>query len=53
MNPLGKVMAGPLWDDRGILTADLDMTLVKKAKMDFDSVGHYARKDVFQLSGPE
>lgn len=53
VNPLGQVIAGPLWDERGILTAELDMKLVTKGKMDFDPVGHYARNDVFQLIGPE
>lgn len=52
VDPLGKVIAGPLWDERGILTADLDMNLVTKGKLDFDPVGHYARNDVFQLQGP-
>jgi nitrilase len=47
--PLGEVIAGPLFDDEGILYADLDMSEVVKAKIDFDVVGHYSRPDVFQL----
>lgn len=49
VDPLGQVVAGPLWDERGILFAELDKLLITKGKMDFDPVGHYARDDVFQL----
>ena len=49
VDPLGNVVAGPLWDASGILQAELDMSLIAKAKMDFDPIGHYARNDVFEL----
>ncbi len=48
--PSGEVIAGPLWDEEGILFAELDMDEITKAKVDFDVVGHYARPDVFQLN---
>jgi nitrilase len=48
--PSGEVIAGPLWDEEGILYADLDLDEITKAKIDFDVVGHYARPDVFQLN---
>jgi nitrilase len=47
VDPLGQVLAGPLWDQEGILYAELDLREVAKAKFDFDVVGHYARRDVF------
>jgi len=50
ISPLGAVIAGPLYDEEGILYADLDMAEVGRSKLDFDVVGHYARPDVFQLS---
>lgn len=50
VSPLGDVLAGPLYGEEGILYAELDMTEIVKAKVDFDVVGHYARPDVFQLS---
>jgi len=50
VSPLGQVIAGPLFDQEGILYADLDLALVAQGKFDFDVVGHYARRDVFQLS---
>ena len=49
VSPFGDVIAGPLWDQEGILYADLDLTEITKAKLDFDVVGHYARPDIFQL----
>jgi len=49
ISPLGEVLAGPLFDEEGILTADLDLAEVARGKFDFDVVGHYARPDVFQL----
>ena len=49
VDPLGNVIAGPLFDEEGILTTELDMSLIGKGKMDFDAVGHYSRDDVFEL----
>ena len=49
VSPLGEVLAGPLWDEEGILYAELDLSEVARSKLDFDAVGHYARPDVFQL----
>ncbi len=49
VSPLGEIIAGPLFDEEGILYADLDLADVARSKLDFDVVGHYARPDVFQL----
>ena len=49
VSPLGEVLAGPLFDEEGILYADLDMGEVARSKMDLDVVGHYARPDIFKL----
>ena len=49
VDPLGRVLAGPLYQEDGILTAELDLDLIARAQMDFDAVGHYARPDVFSL----
>ena len=49
ISPLGDVLAGPLYNQEGILYADLDLADVARGKLDFDVVGHYARPDVFQL----
>ncbi len=50
ISPLGEVLAGPLYDQEGILYADLDLAEITRSKFDFDVVGHYARPDIFQLS---
>ena len=49
ISPLGEVLAGPLYDQEGILYADLDPAEIARSKFDFDVTGHYARPDVFQL----
>ena len=53
VSPLGEVLAGPLFDEEGIVTAELDLGEIARAKLDFDVVGHYARPDVFKLSVDE
>lgn len=52
-SPLGEVLAGPLWNAEGLLTADLDFSLLAKSKLDFDIVGHYSRPDVFKFAVPD
>jgi nitrilase len=42
----GEVIAGPLYDQEGIVTADCDLRRGLHAKRWFDSVGHYSREDV-------
>lgn len=49
ISPLGKILAGPLYDKEGTLLAELDMAEIAQSKYDFDVTGHYARPDVFQL----
>jgi nitrilase len=49
VSPFGDYVAGPLWDEEGMLVADLDMGDVTRARFDLDVTGHYARPDVFQL----
>ena len=50
VSPLGQVLAGPLRDAEGMLTAELDMNDVTRGKFDLDATGHYARPDVFSLA---
>jgi len=49
VNPLGEIIAGPVYDEEVILTADVDLADVVRGKFDFDVVGHYARPDIFRL----
>lgn len=44
-DPLGNLLAGPLYDQTGILTAKVNRSRLAEARMDFDPTGHYARPD--------
>jgi beta-cyano-L-alanine hydratase/nitrilase len=49
IDPFGKIIAGPLYGEEGILIADINTDLCIKGKMDFDVCGHYSRSDCFKL----
>ena len=49
VGPDGKILAGPLWNAKGILTATLDLEEISRQKLDFDVNGHYSRKDIFEF----
>ena len=46
VDPLGDVIAGPLYDREGMVIADCDLTRQLTAKRWFDAAGHYSRTDV-------
>ncbi|NKX56506.1 carbon-nitrogen hydrolase family protein [Arthrobacter mobilis] len=50
IDPSGKVLAGPVFDEETILYADVDLETKTRAHLDFDTVGHYSRPDVFSLT---
>ena len=52
-SPMGKVLAGPLYDQEGLIFTEIDLDDVIKARYDLDPVGHYSRPDIFQLSVDE
>ncbi|TMK94277.1 MAG: carbon-nitrogen hydrolase family protein [Actinobacteria bacterium] len=47
--PDGSYLAGPLWDEEGILYAELDPQRLYEERQRFDPAGHYHRPDVFRL----
>jgi len=47
--PDGSYLAGPLWDEEGILYAELDPQRLYEARQRFDPAGHYHRPDVLRL----
>ncbi|MBE9548221.1 MAG: carbon-nitrogen hydrolase family protein [Proteobacteria bacterium] len=49
VSPLGEILAGPLYGEEGILTAEVDLDELVRSRMDFDVTGHYSRDDVFDL----
>lgn len=53
VGPMGDVLAGPLKHNEGLITAEIDLDDLVKARYDFDVAGHYARPDVFQLNVDE
>jgi len=50
VSPFGKVLAGPIFNEDAILTAELDKNEIIRGKFDLDVVGHYARPDIFTLN---
>ena len=50
ISPKGKILAGPLDAEEGILYADINREEIIEAKRSLDVVGHYARPDVFNFS---
>ncbi|MDX1828120.1 MAG: carbon-nitrogen hydrolase family protein [Lutibacter sp.] len=49
ISPNGKIIAGPLEMEEGIIYADIDFDEIIAAKRMFDVVGHYSRPDVFDF----
>lgn len=49
IGPLGDVLAGPLLDKEGLISAEINMDDLAKARYDLDVIGHYARPDIFEL----
>jgi nitrilase len=42
----GELLAGPLYDQEGMVIADCDLRIGLHAKRWFDAVGHYSREEV-------
>ena len=49
LGPDGAYLAGPLWDEEGILTAELDPQRLYEERQRFDPAGHYNRPDVLRF----
>ena len=50
VSPDGKLIAGPLDEEEGILYAEVDPRQMRGPKWNLDVAGHYARPDVFRLT---
>ncbi|MDQ3985769.1 MAG: carbon-nitrogen hydrolase family protein [Actinomycetota bacterium] len=48
----GDALAGPLYDQEGIVAADIDVGRTMTAKRWFDAVGHYSREDILHPPAP-
>ena len=49
IGPDGRYIAGPVFDEETILTAEIDFSEIDREKMTLDVSGHYSRPDVFDL----
>jgi nitrilase len=49
LGPDGAYLAGPLYDEEGILYAELDPSRLLEERQRFDPAGHYHRPDVLRL----
>ncbi|EXJ87487.1 nitrilase [Capronia epimyces CBS 606.96] len=51
VNPMGKTIAGPCWEqEQELLFAEVDFDDCDRGHLDFDAAGHYARPDAFKLT---
>jgi nitrilase len=50
LGPDGDYLAGPLYDEEGILYAELDPARLWEERQRFDPAGHYHRPDVLRLA---
>ena len=49
VDPDGKIVAGPLHEEQGLLFAEVDPQVVTGPRWQLDVAGHYARRDVLDL----
>ncbi len=49
VNPMSRIIAGPMGAEEGILYADCNLELAIEMKLRHDFAGHYNRPDIFQL----
>jgi predicted amidohydrolase len=47
--PDGQLLAGPVFDEETILTAELDLSRIKEESLALDVTGHYSRPDIFDV----
>lgn len=49
ISPLGEILAEPVYGKAALVTAEIDLDDIPRAKFDMDNAGHYARPDIFEL----
>jgi aliphatic nitrilase len=49
VDPLSRIVAGPMGPEEGILYADCNLDLGIQMKLRHDFAGHYNRPDIFQM----
>ncbi|GAB3629852.1 carbon-nitrogen hydrolase family protein [Pandoraea terrae] len=53
VDPFGQILAGPVFGESAMLTAEIDLRNITRGKFDFDVTGHYSRPDIFRLTVDE
>ena len=53
IDPYGHQVGDCIWNEEGIIYAELDMQTVPASKMEHDVCGHYARPDVLRFTFDE
>ncbi len=48
--PDGRYLAGPVYDEETILTAELDLQEIDELSLTLDTTGHYSRPDLFDFT---
>jgi nitrilase len=48
--PDGSLLAGPVFEEEEILTADLDLSRIAQESLALDVTGHYTRPDIFEVN---
>lgn len=48
--PDGSYLAGPIYDEEAIISAELDLDMIIRESMALDVTGHYSRPDIFELT---
>jgi nitrilase len=48
IDPRGRVVAGPLYGEEGMVVHDCDLRACLHAKRSFDAIGHYSRAEVLR-----
>ncbi len=50
ISPTGEYVIAPVLHKEQLLTADIDLNIVRQERTNFDPTGHYNRPDVFELT---
>ncbi|HUI59005.1 MAG TPA: carbon-nitrogen hydrolase family protein [Steroidobacteraceae bacterium] len=50
VGPMGEFLAEPVYGQETVISAEIDLAALTRAKFDFDVIGHYARPDVFEFA---
>ena len=50
VKPFGRIAAGPLRREKGVLFAEIDPEVARCSRRSLDVTGHYSRPDIFRLT---